>query len=299
MTIAGKNETVIKQHKIERTAVEHPPRVSMLSRFNRFLIFLSYTCAYAGAAVTLRRCDIMYGAARIGSDHSRGATMRILVVEDEEAIAAFLVDGLTKAGYAVDQASTGAEALYWIGIAAYDVIVLDIMLPDMDGFAVCADVRSRDVLAPVLMLTARDAIEDRVTGLDCGADDYLVKPFAFPELLARIRALLRREPTLKGTVLQLADLTLDTVTRQVRRSAQRIPLTSKEYSVLEFLMRHPYQTFTRAAIAEHVWNYDFDNISNLIDVYVHTLRRKLDGGQHTKLLHTVWGVGYRLGIDPS
>jgi DNA-binding response OmpR family regulator len=225
--------------------------------------------------------------------------MRILVVEDEEAIAAFLVDGLAKAGYAVDRASTGAEALYWISIATYDVIVLDIMLPDMDGFAVCADVRSRDIPAPVLMLTARDAIEDRVTGLDCGADDYLVKPFAFPELLARIRALLRREPTLKGTVLQLADLTLDTVTRQVCRGAQRIPLTSKEYSVLEFLMRHPHQTFTRAAIAEHVWNYDFDNISNLIDVYVHTLRRKLDGGQHTKLLHTVWGVGYRLGIDPS
>jgi len=225
--------------------------------------------------------------------------MRILVVEDEEAIAAFLVDGLGKAGYAVDLASTGHEALHWIAIAPYDVIVLDIMLPDMDGFAVCAHLRAREQPTPVLMLTARDAIEDRVTGLDCGADDYLVKPFAFPELLARIRALLRREPALKGTLLQFADLALDTVTRQVRRGDRSIPLTGKEYSVLEFLLRHPHQTLTRAAIAEHVWNYDFDNVSNLIDVYIHTLRRKLDDGQQIKLLHTVWGVGYRLGVDQS
>jgi DNA-binding response OmpR family regulator len=225
--------------------------------------------------------------------------MRILVVEDEEAIAAFLAEGLGKAGYAVDQASTGAEALYWTSIASYDVIVLDIMLPDMNGRAVCSHLRGQGMQTPVLMLTARDAIEDRVMGLDSGADDYLVKPFAFAELLARIRALLRREPALIGTVLRLADLTLDTITRQVCRGDQPVPLSSKEYSVLEFLMRHPNQALTRAAIAEHVWNYEFDNLSNLVDVYIHTLRRKLDAGQRTKLLHTVWGVGYQLSTDPS
>jgi DNA-binding response OmpR family regulator len=225
--------------------------------------------------------------------------MRILVIEDEDAIATFLAEGLGKAGYAVDQAPTGAESLYWIGIASYNLIVLDIMLPDMDGYAVCRKLRGRGIQTPVLMLTARDAIEDRVTGLDSGADDYLVKPFAFTELLARIRALLRREPLVRGTVLQLENLTLDTVARQVFRGGHHIPLTSKEYSVLECLLRHPDQTLTRAAIAEHVWNYDFDNVSNLVDVYIHTLRRKLDAGQRTKLLHTVWGVGYRLSTDPA
>jgi len=225
--------------------------------------------------------------------------MRILVIEDEDAIATFLAEGLGKAGYAVDQATTGAEALYWAGIASYNVIVLDIMLPDMDGYAVCTQLRGRGIQTPVLMLTARDAIEDRITGLDSGADDYLVKPFAFSELLARIRALLRREPLVRGTVLQLENLTLDTVARQVFRGGHHIPLTSKEYSVLECLLRHPDQTLTRAAIAEHVWNYDFDNVSNLVDVYIHTLRRKLDAGQRTKLLHTVWGVGYRLSTDPA
>jgi DNA-binding response OmpR family regulator len=146
------------------------------------------------------------------------------------------------------------------------------------------------------MLTARDAIEDRVTGLDSGADDYLVKPFAFAELLARIRALLRREPALKGTVLQVADLTLDTLSREVRRGDRVITLTTKEYSLLEFLMRHPNQTLTRATIAEHVWNYDFDNLTNVIDVHIFALRRKLDDGHEPRLLHTVRGVGYRLGV---
>ncbi len=222
--------------------------------------------------------------------------MRILVVEDEEAIAAFLRQGLAEAGYAVDLASDGAEALHWIAIAEYDVIVLDVMLPELDGLAVCQEVRRAGVRTPVLMLTARDAIEDRVTGLDSGADDYLVKPFAFAELLARIRALLRREPALKGTVLQVADLTLDTLSREVRRGDRVIALTTKEYSLLEFLMRHPNQTLTRAMIAEHVWNYDFDNLTNVIDVHIFALRRKLDDGHEPKLLHTVRGVGYRLGV---
>jgi heavy metal response regulator len=221
--------------------------------------------------------------------------MRILVVEDEEAIAAFLRQGLTEAGYAVDLAVDGAEALHWAAIAAYDAILLDVMLPEQDGLAVCAELRRRGVRTPVLMLTARDTIGDRVHGLDSGADDYLVKPFAFAELLARIRALLRREPALKGTVLQVADLTLDSVSREVRRGGLVITLTTKEYSLLEFLMRHPNQSLTRTTIAEHVWDYDFDNLTNIIDVHVFALRRKLDDGHEVKLLHTVRGVGYRLG----
>jgi heavy metal response regulator len=221
--------------------------------------------------------------------------MRILVVEDEEAIAAFMVQGLSEAGYAVDLAMDAAEGLHWTVIAEYDVIILDVMLPDQDGRAVCAELRRRGCRTPVLMVTARDAVDDRVAGLDSGADDYLIKPFAFAELLARIRALLRREPVLKNTVLQIADLTLDTTSRTVRRGDQLIAQTSNEYSLLEFLMRHPNQTLTRAAIAEHVWNYDFDNLTNLIDVHIFALRRKLDDPYQTKLLHTVRGVGYRLG----
>jgi heavy metal response regulator len=221
--------------------------------------------------------------------------MRILVVEDEEAIAAFMVQGLSEAGYAVDLATDAAESLHWVAIAEYDLIILDVMLPDQDGRAVCAELRRRGCRSPVLMVTARDAVDDRVAGLDSGADDYLIKPFAFAELLARIRALLRREPVLKGTVLQLVDLTLDTTSRSVRRGDQPIGLTSKEYSLLEFLMRHPNQTLTRAAIAEHVWNYDFDNLTNLIDVHIFALRRKIDDPFELKLLHTVRGVGYRLG----
>jgi heavy metal response regulator len=221
--------------------------------------------------------------------------MRILVIEDEEAIAAFVVQGLTEAGYAVDLAGDGAEALYWATIAEYDVIVLDVMLPDQDGFSVCATLRRRGIRTPLLMVTARDMIDDRVAGLDSGADDYLIKPFAFAELLARIRALLRREPGFKGMVLEVADVKLDTASRMVYRAGQPITLTSKEYSLLEFLMRHPNQTLTRAMIAEHVWNYDFDNLTNLIDVHIFALRRKLDDAHTVKLLHTVRGVGYRLG----
>ncbi len=221
--------------------------------------------------------------------------MRILVVEDEQAIAAFVRQGLVEAGYAVDLAADGAEALHWAAIAEYDVIVLDVMLPDRDGLSICAEIRRRGIRTPVLMVTARDAVDDRVAGLDSGADDYLIKPFAFAELLARIRALMRREPGFKGTVLHVADLTLDTVSRSVARAGQPIVLTSKEYSLLEFLMRHPNQTLTRTAIAEHVWNYDFDNLTNVIDVHIFALRRKLDDAQAVKLLHTVRGVGYRLG----
>jgi heavy metal response regulator len=221
--------------------------------------------------------------------------MRILVVEDEQAISAFIVQGLTEAGYAVDLATDAAECLYWAAIAEYDLIILDVMLPDQDGLTVCAELRQRGLRTPVLMVTARDAVDDRVAGLDSGADDYLIKPFAFAELLARIRALLRREPAFKGTVLQVADLEMDTARRTVRRGDRPITLTSKEYSLLEYLMRHPNQILPRSAIAEHVWNYDFDNLTNLIDVHIFALRRKLDDAHELKLLHTVRGVGYRLG----
>ncbi len=221
--------------------------------------------------------------------------MRVLVVEDEQAIAAFVVQGLTEAGYAVDLAADAAECLHWAAIAEYDVIVLDVMLPDQDGLTVCAELRRRGLRAPVLMVTAHDAVDDRVAGLDSGADDYLIKPFAFAELLARIRALLRREPAFKGALLQVADLELDTASRAVRRGDRPITLTSKEYSLLEYLMRHPHQILTSSAIAEHVWNYDFDNLTNLIDVHIFALRRKLDDAHDLKLLHTVRGVGYRLG----
>jgi heavy metal response regulator len=221
--------------------------------------------------------------------------VRILVVEDEQAIAAFIRQGLTEAGYAVDMAADGAEALHWAEIAEYDLIILDVMLPDVDGLNVCSTLRRRGVRTPVLMVTAHGAANDRVRRLDSGADDYLIKPFAFAELLARIRALLRREPSFKGTVLQVADLMLDTLSRTVRRGDRLIALTSKEYSLLEFLMRYPNQILSRSAIAEHIWNDDVDTITNLFDVYILALRRKIDEGHETKLLHTVRGVGYRLG----
>ena len=225
--------------------------------------------------------------------------MRILVVEDEAAIAAFITDGLAKAGYGVDLASESGEALHWVAIASYDLIILDVMLPGMDGLSLCETLRDHGIVLPILMLTARDTIEDRVAGLDSGADDYLVKPFAFAELLARIRALLRRESVFLGTVLQIADLSLDTRSHEVYRNGQPIPLTTKEYRLLELLMRHPNQTITRDAIAEHIWNYEFDNISNLIDVHIHALRRKMDDPFPMKLLHTIRGVGYRIGMNLS
>jgi heavy metal response regulator len=220
--------------------------------------------------------------------------MRILVVEDEPQIADFLARGLTENGYSVDTAHDGEEALQWPAVAEFDVIILDVMLPLVGGFEVCRRLRERGVRIPVLMLTARDAVEDRVAGLDSGADDYLVKPFAFAELLARVRALIRREPALQGNVLQLGDLVLDTVTRQVTRGEASVELTAKEFALLEYLMRHPDQVLSRTVIAEHVWNYDFDNATNVIDVHVKNLRKKIDGDHERKLIHTVRGAGYRI-----
>ena len=220
--------------------------------------------------------------------------MRVLIVEDEPGIAGFLRQGLTEAGYAVDLALDGREGLDFALAATYDVLVLDIMLPGMDGLAMLRELRQQGHRTPTLLLTARDTIDNRVEGLDAGADDYLVKPFAFPELLARVRALMRRPPLQAGTVLQVVDLEMDTARHEVRRGARLIPLSPREYGVLEYLLRHPNQVLTRTQIGEHVWNFDFYNESNVVDVYIGYLRRKIDQGSEIQLIHTVRGVGYRL-----
>jgi heavy metal response regulator len=223
--------------------------------------------------------------------------MRILVVEDEPGIARFIRQGLSEAGYAVDVASDGEEGLDYALAAPYDLIILDILLPKMDGLRLLRELRERGVRTPVLLLTALDTVEDRVKGLDSGADDYLVKPFAFPELLARVRALLRRPPLQSNPVLRVGDLELDTVRREVRRAGRRIDLSPREFSLLEYLMRHPNQVLTRTQIAEHIWNFDFYAESNVVDVYIGYLRRKIDRGFDRPLIHTVRGVGYRLSAE--
>ena len=229
----------------------------------------------------------------------RPTAMRVLVVEDQHRIADFISRGLSEQGYAVDVAYDGDEALQWVDTAEFDVIVLDVMLPIRDGIEVCRTLRERGLRTPILMLTARDAVEDRVRGLDSGADDYLVKPFAFAELLARLRALTRREPAALGTVLQVGDLILDTTTREASRQGMSLELTSKEYALLEYLMRHPNQVLTRTMIAEHVWNYDFDNATNVIDVHIRNLRRKIDDPFPTRLIQTARGAGYRISARQS
>ncbi len=223
--------------------------------------------------------------------------MRILVVEDEHKLTAVLQRGLQEHGYGVDVAYDGAEGLALAEAAPYDLVVLDVMLPERDGYAVCHELRARGRNVPVLMLTARDSVDDRVAGLDSGADDYLVKPFAFRELLARVRALLRRDSSVKHPVLCAADLELDTVTRDVRRAGRAIELTSKEYAILEYFMRNPNRVLTRTQIAEHVWDYDFQAMSNIVDVYVGYLRRKLEDDRGPRLLRTVRGTGYQLRVS--
>ena len=222
--------------------------------------------------------------------------MRVLLVEDEHKIASYVKRGLQESGYAVDAVFTGRDALDWTGAAPYDLIILDIMLPGIDGLTVCRELRQRGDRTPVLMLTARDGIEDRVDGLDAGADDYLVKPFAMKELLARLRALSRRTDQPKSSILSYADLSLDTRTHQVRRNGKLISLALKEFSVLECLLREPGRVLSRAQIAEHVWSYENFNQSNVVDVYVRNLRRKIDEPFEQKLIYTVRGVGYCLAI---
>src|SRR5499433_2417117 len=224
--------------------------------------------------------------------------MRILVVEDDRKVASFIRKGLEEEGHAVEVAGDGAEALERVADgSAWDLVVLDVMLPKHDGFSVLKTLREDGLTAPVLMLTARDAVGDRVTGLDLGADDYLTKPFAFEEFLARVRALLRRGGLKMAPVLRLADLTLDPATLDVRRSARRIGLTAREYALLEYFLRNAGRVLTRPMIAEHVWGLDFDPESNIIDVYVGYLRRKIDTEGERPLLHTIRGVGYALKAD--
>ena len=222
--------------------------------------------------------------------------MRLLVVEDERKVASFIKKGLEEEGYAVDLVSDGKTGLILGLDGVHDLIVLDVNLPRMDGISILQELRRKKVTTPVLLLTVRAAIEDKVLGLDTGADDYLTKPFAFQELLARVRALLRRRAEAESPLLQVADLRLDPATRIVSRGDQEIELTAKEFTLLSYFMRNPGRVLTRTMIAEHVWDYDFDPMTNVIDVYVNYLRKKIEAGQEVKLIHTVRGVGYVMKV---
>ena len=220
--------------------------------------------------------------------------MRILLVEDEVEAAAVLAGGLREHAFAVDVARDGRQALTQAAVNDYDLIVLDILLPGIDGLAVCRRLRAEGLATPILMLTARGEPDQRVEGLDVGADDYLSKPYHFPELLARVRALLRRGPALASAVLRVDDLAIDTRAQRVQRAGRPIALTTKEYALLEYLARRQGEVVGRADIAEHVWDDSFDPLSNLIEVYIQRLRRKVDDGAAVKLIHTRRGAGYCL-----
>jgi DNA-binding response OmpR family regulator len=224
--------------------------------------------------------------------------MRILVVEDERNVAAFIEQGLKEEGYVVDLAEDGELALEFVQAYPYDLIILDVLLPKLDGRRVAQTLRARGIPTPILMLTALDDIDDRVAGLDSGADDYLVKPFAYRELLARIRAHTRTYGSASAAnVLKMADLTLNRLTRRVERANHEITLTSKEFALLEFLMLHPNQVLSRTQLGEHVWGQDYYNHSNVVDVYIGYLRRKIDDGHPLQLLQTVRGFGYKLSAE--
>lgn len=220
--------------------------------------------------------------------------MKILVVEDEKKVASFIKRGLEEENFAVDIAANGEEGLYMAESNHYDLILMDVMLPKKDGLTVIKELRSKEIMSPVLCLTAKDSVEDIVAGLDSGSDDYLTKPFAFAELLARVKALVRRGAKDRGAEIYFADLRLDPVTHKVWRSDKEIDLTAKEYGLLEYFMRNPNQVLTRTMIAEHVWDYTFDSFTNIIDVYVNYLRKKVDKDYNKKLIHTIRGVGYVL-----
>jgi DNA-binding response OmpR family regulator len=224
--------------------------------------------------------------------------MRILIIEDEQKVAAFIQKGLEQEGYAVDVADDGEEGAYQAENFEYDAVILDLMLPKLPGLGVLKRIRARDLNLPVLVLTARGSVEERVAGLDSGASDYLVKPFAFAELSARIRALLRRGAQ-ESTTLRLADLEMNTATRTVTRAGRKIDLKLKEFSLLEFLLRNARRTVTRTMIIEHVWDIHFDSVSNVVDVHINTLRNKIDREFPPQLIHTVRGVGYTLTDEPS
>lgn len=223
--------------------------------------------------------------------------MRVLVVEDAIRMARLLEQGLQEEGYAVDTVRTGEDGAWMATENPYDAVVLDVMLPDIDGFEVCRRMRAAGQWAPVLMLTARDAVDDRVRGLDVGADDYLTKPFALPELLARLRALLRRGIRERPPVLVVEDLTLDPATRVVRRDGEIVALTPKEFALLEYFMRHPGEVLTRTQLIEHVWDFAFEGDSNVVEVYVRYLREKVDRPFRRDSIETVRGMGYRLRAE--
>ena len=225
------------------------------------------------------------------------AEMKLLLVEDEASLARSLGQGLREEGHQVDVCRTGAEALRQAKDIDYDAVVLDWMLPDLDGVTILRTWRDQGLRTPVLMLTARGSVGERVTGLRAGADDYLVKPFAFAELLARLRALLRRG-TSRPSLLEVGDLRVDLVARRAERAGVRLDLTAKEFALLEYLARHAGEVVTRTMISEHVWDMNFDSFSNVIDVYIRYLRRKIDEPFATKLIHTRRGVGYILGVEP-
>jgi len=225
--------------------------------------------------------------------------MRLLLVEDDPAMSATAAEYLRRTGFSVDCALTGAAALSALRQHPYEVVILDVRLPDTDGFTICRELRAVGSGARVLMATARDGVEDRVLGLDLGADDYLVKPYAMAELAARVRALLRRPAEVVGTVLTVGTLQLDITTRTARRDQRVIELTTKEFSVLEVLMRHPGEVLTREAISASAWDDNYDPFSNVIDVYVSRLRRKIDQAGESPLMSTVRGAGYRLGTPPD
>ncbi len=214
------------------------------------------------------------------------------MIEDEKNLSDVIKKGFLENGFAVDQAFDGEEGLYLAETESYDVIILDVMLPKLDGITVCKKLREKKVAIPILMLTAKAQVEDRVTGLDVGADDYLTKPFEFLELKARINALLRRNYRQPETIISIDTLEIDPVKRIAKRDSKEITLTPKEFAILEFLARHKDEPVTRTQITEHTWDYNFDSLSNVVDVFIATLRKKIDGGQKKKLIHTVHGVGY-------
>ena len=225
--------------------------------------------------------------------------MRILVVEDEPKMAGLLRRGLVEEGYAVDVAANGTDGLWAAAETPYDAVLLDLMLPDVPGIDVCRQLRERGLRVPVLMLTARDAVPDRVAGLDAGADDYLTKPFAFSELFARLRALARRGPSERPPVLRVGNLALDPATRTVLRGSTRVELTAREFALLELLMQRPDEVLTRSRILEHVWDFAYDGDSNVVDVYIRYLREKIDRPFGRSSIETVRGSGYRLRPEPS
>jgi heavy metal response regulator len=220
--------------------------------------------------------------------------MRILLIEDEKKVANFIERGLKEEYYAVDVVYDGENGIYMAEVNEYDLIILDIVLPVKDGISICKELRKKKIHVPILMLTVKDGVQDKVLGLDSGADDYVTKPFAFEELLARVRALLRRKNQNVTTVLKVADLELNQLTHEVKRAGKEIALTMKEYTLLEYLMLNTNQIVTRTMISEHVWNESFDSFTNVIDVYVNYLRNKIDKGFKKQLIHTVRGIGYVL-----